>query len=199
VLVDRDDPAFARPSKPIGTFMDLQTAEERRDAEGWNVVEDAGRGFRRVVASPRPVEIIELDAIRRLVEGGFVVVCVGGGGIPVVEDERGELAGAEAVIDKDLATSMLARQLGADLLLISTAVEQAYLDFGEPTQRAIDRMTVAEARRYIEEGHFKPGSMLPKVEAMLEFIEAGGQEALITDPAHIMQAVAGQTGTRIVP
>jgi carbamate kinase len=179
--------------------MDQQIAEQRRDAEGWNVVEDAGRGFRRVVASPRPVQIIELEAIRTLVDDGFVVVCVGGGGIPVVENPRGELVGAEAVIDKDLATSMLARELGADLLLISTAVEQAYLDFGKPAQRAIDTMTVAEARGYIAEGHFKPGSMLPKVEAMLEFIEAGGAAALITDPKHIMQAVAGETGTRIVP
>ena len=198
VLVDRDDPAFKNPAKPIGTFFDEATAKERREKQGWDVVEDAGRGYRRVVASPRPKEILELAAIRKLVADGFVVVSVGGGGIPVVRDEQGQLHGAAAVIDKDLATSILARELKADLLLISTAVEQAYLNFGTPEQKAIDKMTVAEARKYIEEGQFKPGSMLPKVEAMLEFIEAGGKEALITDPANIIAGVEGKTGTRIV-
>lgn len=199
VLVDRDDPAFQKPSKPIGSFMDKETSDQRQKREGWEVVEDAGRGFRRVVASPRPMEIIEFEAIQRLVKDGFVVTCVGGGGIPVVKNEHGDLVGVEAVIDKDLATSLLAGKLGAQVLLISTAVEQAYLNFGKPDQKAIDRMTVAEARQYIEQGHFKPGSMLPKVQAMLEFIEAGGQEALITDPKNILGAVRGETGTRIVP
>jgi len=198
VLVDREDPAFKNPAKPIGTFLDEATAKERQDKEGWDVVEDAGRGYRRVVASPRPKAILELDAIRKLIADGFVVVSVGGGGIPVVYDEQGELQGAAAVIDKDLATSMLARQLEADVLLISTAVEHAYINFGKPDQKAIDTMTVAQARQYIAEKQFKPGSMLPKVEAMLEFLEAGGKEALITDPAHIIEAVEGKTGTRIV-
>jgi carbamate kinase len=199
VLVDRDDPAFQKPSKPIGSFMSKETSDQRQEREGWEVVEDAGRGFRRVVASPRPVEIIEYEAIQRLVKDGFVVTCVGGGGIPVVKNEHGDLVGVEAVIDKDLATSLLARKLGAQVLLISTAVEQAYLNFGKPDQKPIDKMTVAEAKQYIEQGHFKPGSMLPKVQAMLEFIEAGGQEALITDPKNILGAVRGETGTRIVP
>jgi carbamate kinase len=199
VRVDGSDPGFVNPTKPIGSFMDEEVATQRQEQDGWHVVEDSGRGFRRVVASPRPLEIIELPAIRRLVADGFVVVAVGGGGIPVVLNDEGILVGAEAVIDKDLATSLLAQLLEADLLLISTAVEKAYLNFGKPDQKAIDQMTVAEAKGYIAEGHFKPGSMLPKVQALLEFLEAGGKEALITDPGHLMQAVAGETGTRIVP
>ncbi len=198
VLVDRDDPGFANPTKPIGSFMDEQMAKERQESEGWHVVEDSGRGFRRVVASPRPIEIIELEAIRNLVEDGFVVVAAGGGGIPVVKAEDGTLQGAEAVIDKDLATSLLARHLKADVLLISTAVEQAYLNFGKPDQKPIDTMTVAQAEQYIEQGHFKPGSMLPKVQAMLEFLENDSREALITDPSNLLAAVRGETGTRIV-
>jgi len=199
VLVDREDPAFKNPSKPIGTFMDEATAKQREERESWHVVEDAGRGWRRVVSSPRPKSILELAAIRRLVEDGFVVVCVGGGGIPVVEREDGTLRGADAVIDKDLASSLLARNLSADTLLISTAVEKAFLNFGKPDQRAIDTMTAAEAKKYLAEGHFKPGSMKPKIEAMLEFVEAGGKEAILTDPKNLMRAVAGETGTRIVP
>ena len=199
VLVDSEDPAFREPSKPIGTFMDQATATARREKEGWHIVEDAGRGFRRVVPSPRPREIIEIEAIRRLVRAGFVVVSVGGGGIPVVRQADGTLAGAEAVIDKDLASSLLARELGADLLLVSTAVEKVYLNFGRPDARPIDEMTVAEARRYLSEGHFAPGSMLPKIEALVEFLEAGGQEALVTDPPNLTRAVAGEAGTRIVP
>ena len=199
VLVDADDPAFKKPSKPIGTFMDKALAEQRHEQEGWHIVEDAGRGFRRVVASPKPVEIIEFEAIQRLINEDFVVVAVGGGGIPVVRGADGQLTGAEAVIDKDLASSLLATKLDADLLLISTAVEKVCLNFGQPDQRAIDQMTVAEAKRYIEEGHFAPGSMLPKIKAIIEFIEAGGQRALITDPPNLTRAVAGQTGTRIIP
>jgi carbamate kinase len=199
VLVDRDDPAFAAPSKPIGSFMDEATATQRKTTDGWHVVEDAGRGFRRVVASPRPIEILELDAIKRLIDDDFVVVAVGGGGIPVVKDADGTLRGSEAVIDKDLASSLLARELKADLLFISTAVEKAYLDYGKPDQRPIDRMTAAEARQYLKEGHFKPGSMKPKIQAMLEFIETGGREALLADPPNLLRAVAGETGTRLVP
>ncbi|MFH1810830.1 MAG: carbamate kinase [Pseudomonadota bacterium] len=199
VRVDSADPAFAKPSKPIGTFMDAATAEKRRTQEGWNVVEDAGRGYRRVVASPRPVEIMELDAIRTLIEAGFVVVAVGGGGIPVTLDRQSHLHGVDAVIDKDFATGLLAQQLGADLLVISTAVEQVFVNFGTPQQRAVDRMTLAEARQYITEGHFKPGSMLPKIQAMIEFVEASGKQALLTDPPNLERAMAGETGTWIVP
>jgi len=199
VLVDARDPAFQKPNKPIGSFMSREKAEEHRVREGWDVVEDAGRGWRRVVSSPRPKAIIEIEAVKTLLDAGFVVIAAGGGGIAVVEDGQGALAGAAAVVDKDLASSLLARQLGADLLVISTAVEQACLDYGKPTQRALARMTVAEAKRYIAEGHFKPGSMLPKVEALVQFLEAGGQEGLITDPPHLLPALKGLTGTRLVP
>ena len=198
VLVDAKDPAFEKPSKPIGTFMDEALAKERRDAEGWHIVEDAGRGFRRVVASPRPIEIIELDAIRRLVDSNFVTVAVGGGGIPVVRREDGTLAGTDAVIDKDLASSLLAGKLGAGLLLISTAVEKVCLNFGKPDEKTLDRITLAEAKQYMEDGHFAPGSMLPKMKAVVEFLEGGGEAVLITDPPNLERAVAGETGTWVV-
>ncbi len=197
VRVDRDDPSFANPSKPIGSFMDEATAKGRRERSGWDVVEDAGRGWRRVVASPRPVEIIERDAIKALIERGFTVVAVGGGGIPVVADERGELIGAAAVIDKDYASALLARSIGADLLLISTAVEKVALNFNRPEERWLDRLTVTEARRYLAEGHFGKGSMAPKIEASISFLETGGGAALITNPENIERAMAGKTGTRI--
>ena len=198
VLVDRSDPSFRQPSKPIGSFMDQKTAEEHRAKDRWDIVEDAGRGFRRVVASPRPIEIIELPAIRRLLESDIVVIAVGGGGIPVTRDEKGNLVGAAAVIDKDLATSLLARELKADLLIISTAVEKVSLNYKKPDQKDLDRMTLAEAKRYLAEGHFAPGSMKPKIQAIIEFLEGGGNEALITDPAHLVPAIEGRTGTRIV-
>ncbi len=198
VLVDRADPAFRKPSKPIGSFMNEQDAQVRRQRDGWDVVEDAGRGWRRVVASPRPRRIVELEAIRRLLEHDILVVAVGGGGIPVTEDEQGRLKGAAAVIDKDLATSLLARELKADLLIISTAVEKVSIHYKKPNQQDLSRMTLAEAKRYLSEGHFAPGSMKPKIEAIVEFLEAGGQEALITDPQHLVPAVEGKTGTRIV-
>lgn len=198
VLVDRDDASFKKPSKPIGSFMDEKTANEHRQKDHWDIVEDAGRGFRRVVASPRPVRIIELEAIRRLLENDIVVVAVGGGGIPVIEDEQGRLQGAAAVIDKDFATSMLARDLKADLLIISTAIEKVCLNFRKPDQKDIDRMTLAEAKKYVAEGHFAPGSMKPKVEAIIEFLESGGKQALITDPQHLVAALEGKSGTWIV-
>ena len=198
VLVDRDDPSFRKPTKPIGSFMDSKTAEEHRQKDRWDIVEDAGRGFRRVVASPRPRRIIELEAIRRLLESDIVVVAVGGGGIPVVEDEQGRLQGAAAVIDKDLATSLLARELKADLLIISTAIEKVCLNYRKPDQKEIGRMTLAEAKRYLAEGHFAQGSMKPKIEAIIEFLESGGKQALITDPQHLVPALEGRTGTWIV-
>ena len=199
VLVDRDDPAFQNPTKPIGGFMDEAEALRRRDQEGWAVVEDAGRGWRRVVPSPRPQQIIELDAVKTLLDKGMVVITVGGGGIPVIRDEQEALKGIAAVIDKDFASSLLAQKIGADLFLISTAVEQVYLNFGQPDQKAIDRMTVAQAKQYIQEGHFAKGSMLPKIEAIIQFLEAGGKQALITDPPNIERALKGETGTWIVP
>jgi carbamate kinase len=199
VLVDTNDPAFKKPTKPIGTFMDEETATARKEKEGWHVVEDAGRGFRRVVASPKPIEIIELESIRQLVESGFVVVAVGGGGIPVALNASGQLTGAEAVIDKDFASKLLANKLGADTLIISTAVEKVYLNFGKPDQKGLDKITVAEAKQYMEAGHFAPGSMLPKIQAVVDFIEGGGKTALITDPPNLARALAGETGTRVVP
>ena len=199
VLVDRNDPAFEAPTKPIGSFMDEPTAAQRADAEGWVVVEDAGRGWRRVVPSPLPVRIVQQDAIESLIGDGFVVIAVGGGGIPVVQDEAGNLTGVEAVIDKDFASALLASQIGADLLLISTAVSQIALNYGQLEQQWIDTMTLAEAKAYMEQGHFAKGSMEPKVQAIINYLEAGGKEALVTDPDNIERALAGETGTRIVP
>jgi carbamate kinase len=199
VEVAPDDPAFARPTKPIGSFMDEPTALRRRDEDGWDVREDAGRGWRRVVASPAPLRIVEEDAIRALLDDGFVVVSVGGGGIPVVADGDGNLGGVAAVIDKDLASSLLATRIGAELLLITTAVEQVALDYGTPEQRGIDRMTLAEARERLAEGrHFAAGSMAPKIEAVIGFLERGGRTAVITDPDNVERALAGETGTTIV-
>ena len=197
VLVDRDDPSFKKPSKPIGSFMDERTAKERHDGHGWNVVEDAGRGWRRVVASPLPVEIIERDAIRLLIGQGFVVIAVGGGGIPVVRNDRQELIGAAAVIDKDYASALLATDIGADLFVISTAVEKVALHFNKPEQRWLDRMTLAEAKRYLAEGHFAKGSMAPKIQAVIWYLERGGREALVTNPESLGRALRGETGTRI--
>jgi carbamate kinase len=198
VLVDKNDPAFENPSKPIGAFMDEKTAMERKESDGWVVVEDAGRGWRRVVPSPLPVQIIEADAIQTLVRDGFVVISVGGGGIPVVEGEGGKLLGVEAVIDKDFASSLLATSLKADLLLISTAVEKVALNFNKPDQKWLDEMTLEEAKRYLEEGHFGKGSMEPKIRAIVGFLDRGGKEALITNPENIERALVGETGTRIV-
>ena len=197
VIVDADDPAFRSPTKPIGPFYDEDRARRYEREQGWAIVEDAGRGWRRVVASPIPREIVELQAIRTLLETGFVVIGVGGGGIPVVRDEQGDLRGVEAVIDKDYASSLLAVGLKADLLLISTAVEKVYLNYGRPDERPLDRLTVAEAREYQEEGHFPPGSMGPKIEAVIQFLEQGGKEALITSPENLARALRGETGTRI--
>jgi len=199
VEVSKDDPAFQAPSKPIGSFMDEPEAMRRRDHEGWSVKEDAGRGWRRVVPSPEPIRIVEVDAIRSLIENRFVVISVGGGGIPVVADEKGELTGIAAVIDKDHACSLLANEIEAELLLITTAVEKVALDFGRPTQRWLDRMTLSQAKEYLAEGtHFLPGSMAPKMEAVVSFLERGGGTAIITDPENVERALAGETGTRIV-
>jgi carbamate kinase len=198
-LVNRDDAAFASPGKPIGEFYTREQAEDRMRVEKWTMMEDAGRGWRRVVASPIPVRIIESEVVRHLVKDGYVVIAAGGGGIPVVADEKGILRGVAAVIDKDLASAVLAKEIGADMLVISTAVEKVWLNFGTPGQRALDSMTVAEARRYMAEGHFKPGSMLPKIEACVQFVTNSGHEALITCPEALPAALDGHTGTRLVP
>ncbi|MEN6579941.1 MAG: carbamate kinase [Anaerolineaceae bacterium] len=198
-IVDCNDPAFQNPTKPIGSFMDETAAKEKMAKEGWTMVEDAGRGWRRVVPSPIPQTIVEADAIRSLIEQGFVVIGVGGGGIPVIQKENGDLVGVEAVIDKDFGSAILASMIKADLFLISTAVEKVALNFNKPDQKWLDQMTVAEARKYLAEGQFAKGSMMPKIEAILKYLDQGGKKALITDPEHIKDALEGKTGTWILP
>ena len=199
VRVDANDPAFQAPAKPIGTFMEEDEAMQKKEELGWNVVEDAGRGWRRVVASPIPVEIMELEAIKALIDSGTITITVGGGGIPVIESEGGVI-GTAAVIDKDFASAFLANEINADLLLISTAVEKVSLNFGKPDQVDLDQITVAEAKKYLEEGtHFAKGSMEPKIKAIVKFLEQGGKEAIVTNPENIGRALKGKTGTRIVP
>jgi carbamate kinase len=200
VAVDANDKAFKEPSKPIGSFMDETEAKRRQKDLGWSVKEDAGRGWRRVVASPLPNEVVELDAVKTLIKAGTVVITVGGGGIPVIRKADGELQGVAAVIDKDFASSLLARLINADLLLISTAVEKVAINFGKPEQKWLDKMTLAEAKAYLAEGtHFAKGSMAPKIQAVIWFLENGGKQALITNPENIGRAIRGETGTLIVP
>lgn len=200
VEVSPDDPAWRRPSKPIGSFMTAEVAAERSGTEGWTVVEDAGRGWRRVVPSPDPQRIVEADVVRLLLDAGVIVITVGGGGIPVVREPSGLLRGVDAVIDKDLASAMLANVIEAGLLVITTAVEKVALGWGTPGQRWVDRLTLAEAKERLAEGvHFAAGSMGPKIQACINYLEAGGGEVLITDPSHLSAAMRGETGTRIVP
>jgi len=196
-VVDRDDPAFQHPTKPVGSFYRQDEANRFRQERGWKMVEDAGRGWRRVVPSPMPTEIVERLVIKGLVHQGIVVIAAGGGGIPVVRRPDGTLEGVEAVIDKDLASGLLAHSIGADLLLMSTAVERIAINFGKPDQKELERLTVAEAKQYLSQGHFPPGSMGPKVLAAIRFIDAGGPAALVTSPQGIARALAGATGTRI--
>jgi carbamate kinase len=198
-LVDPADPALQHPSKPIGLFYDAKEAEQKRREEGWTMLDDAGRGWRRVVTSPYPRRIIEGPLIETMVRAGYVVISTGGGGIPVVAGESGDLVGIEAVIDKDLASSLLASTLHADLLLISTGVEKIALNYRKPGQRDLDQLTLSEAHRYLEEGQFARGSMEPKVRAAIEYLERGGKAALITMPEVITRALLGETGTWILP
>jgi len=200
VLVDRNDPAFKKPSKPIGGFMDQAEAQRRAEDMGWEVVEDAGRGWRRVVASPLPVEVVEFEPIKALVDTGVIVIAVGGGGIPVIDLGDRQFKGTAAVIDKDFASSLLAQLLKADLLLISTAVEKVALNFGKPNQEWVSHMTLAEVKKYLAEGtHFAKGSMEPKMQAIVWFLESGGKQAIVTNPENIGKALNGETGTIIEP
>jgi carbamate kinase len=200
VLVDKDDPAFQKPSKPIGSFMEEAEAQRRAREMGWTVVEDAGRGWRRVVASPLPQKILELEAVKVLLNAGLTVITVGGGGIPVIDSGRGEYEGTAAVIDKDFASSLLACEIGADLFLIATAVEKIAINFGKPDQKWLDKLSLAEAKAYLAEGsHFARGSMAPKIQAVIRFLESGGKQALVTNPENIGRALKGETGTWIVP
>jgi carbamate kinase len=199
VKVDKNDKAFQNPTKPIGGFMEEAEAKKREKELGWNVVEDAGRGWRRVVASPIPQEVVEIDAVKELIEAGTVVITVGGGGIPVIDNGSGGCIGTAAVIDKDFASSLLARLIHADLFVISTAVEKVAINFGKPDQKWLDRITLTEAKAYLAEGiHFAKGSMAPKIQAVIMYLENGGKEALITNPENIGRALKGETGTWIV-
>ncbi len=198
-LVDKNDPAFSDPTKPIGSFMDVRAARIRRDKDGWTVIEDAGRGWRRAVPSPAPIRIVQQDVILALVKAGFTVIGVGGGGIPVVENEKGDLVGVEAVIDKDLASALLAYGIKADLLLISTDVEKVAVNFNKPNVRWLDRLTIAEARHYLAEEQFGKGSMEPKIEAALDYLEHGGKRVIITSTMDMLRALKGETGTQILP
>ena len=192
-----DDPAFTNPTKPIGSFMDEAVALRRKNEDGWDVVEDANGGWRRVVASPRPLRIVELGPIKQMIEAGVIVVAVGGGGVPVVRDATHDLRGVEAVIDKDLGCSLLARAVNADLFLITTAVAKVALHFGPPQERTLSHLSLAEAKQYLAEGtHFAKGSMAPKIQAVIDYLEGGGRKALITDPGNLERALSGETGTR---
>ncbi|MGA9397820.1 MAG: carbamate kinase [Anaerolineaceae bacterium] len=199
VLVDIKDKAFQNPTKPIGGFMTQEEAHRKKQELNWSIVEDAGRGWRRVVASPLPVEVVELETVKALIAAGVIVITVGGGGIPVIDAGDGSYIGTAAVIDKDFASSLLAQEINADLFVISTAVEKVAINYNKPDQKWLDRITVAEAKKYMEEGHFAKGSMLPKMTAVISFLEKGGKQALITNPENIGLALDGKTGTWIVP
>ncbi len=197
VVVDKEDPGFKIPSKPIGPFYTKEQAQEREFKDGWVMKEDAGRGYRRVVASPKPLEIVELNVIKKLVDNDVIVIAVGGGGIPVIKTDDG-LKGVEAVIDKDLASALLAKNLGADIFLISTAVEKVYINFNTPQQKSLDKVNLKDIKKYVSEGHFKPGSMLPKILAMEDFVYNTKKVGIITDPKSIPLSLQGKAGTWIV-
>ena len=197
VLVDAHDPAFGHPTKPIGPFYTEETAEQKRSELGWSIIEDASRGYRRVVPSPKPLEIVELDVIRSCMAQGMVVIACGGGGIPVVRD-NGAVRGVEAVIDKDRASALLASHLGVERMVISTDVERVFIHFKKPQQQPLRSLDVAQARRYLAAGQFLEGSMKPKIEAALDFLEAGGAEVIITNPEHLVAALDGAAGTHIL-
>lgn len=196
MVVDANDPAMQAPSKPIGSFLSEEQARQHEKDDGWQVVEDAGRGWRRVVPSPLPQRVVEIDALRQLIDAGFTVICAGGGGIPVIETEGG-YQGVEAVIDKDFATALLAEQLEADVLLISTAVDAVAINFNTPEQEWLSQITAEQAQQYLDEGQFGKGSMAPKVGAAIDFLKAGGKKVIITSPENMALALEGRAGTTI--
>ena len=199
VEVDKNDPGFTHPTKPIGAFFsEAQRDELQRVNPDWQFVDDSGRGYRRVVASPEPKRIVESEAIKALTQKGFVVIGAGGGGIPVVRGEQGDYQSVEAVIDKDLSTALLAREIHADILVITTGVEKVCIHFGKPEQQALDWVDIPTMTRYMQEGHFPPGSMLPKIVASLAFLRHGGKRVIITTPECLPAAIRGETGTHIV-
>jgi carbamate kinase len=196
IIVDKNDPGFQKPSKPVGPFYSKEEAEKLQQEKGWIMKEDAGRGWRRVVPSPIPLDIVEKNVIKTLVEKDMIVIAAGGGGIPVIQ-ENGTLKGVEAVIDKDRASALLAKEIGADILIILTGVEKVYINYNKPDQKALDHLTVEEAKKYLAEGQFPSGSMGPKIEAAIDFVTSTGRECLITDMAVLDKALKGLTGTRI--
>jgi carbamate kinase len=198
VLVDERDPAFQQPSKPIGPFLSREEAERRRDQLGWKVKEDAGRGWRRIVPSPNPLKVLQRHMIRDAARAGHIVVACGGGGIPIKQEPDGSFCGIEAVIDKDLTSAVLATNVGAELLVILTSVPKVYINYGKPDQQALGAVTLDEIERLQEEGHFPPGNMGPKIEAVIRFLKAGGRRALITNPESLPQAIDGRAGTHFV-
>jgi carbamate kinase len=199
VRVDADDPAFAAPTKPIGPFYDESQAERLRQENGWTVVKDANRGWRRVVPSPLPREVVEWEAIKALLDAGVMTIAVGGGGVPVVRKADGDLAGIDAVIDKDRASDLLGRLVGADVLVLVTQVDAVCVRFGEPDQEALPVLPADRARALLDAGEFPPGSMGPKIEAALSFLAGGGREVLISSPENLLAAISGTAGTRISP
>ncbi len=198
VLVDPHDPSIKNPTKFVGPFFHKEDVDELVRERGWIMKEDKGRGWRRVVPSPRPLSIVPRDIIRHLVDMGIIVIAAGGGGVPVYKDERGWLEGVDAVIDKDLASAVLGKEIGAQQLLILTGVDKVAIGFGTPQQRNIDTLTVSEARRYLEAGEFPGGSMGPKIQAAIDFLEGGGQEVFITSIENALEAIQGNSGTRII-
>ncbi|MFE1629842.1 carbamate kinase [Brevibacillus reuszeri] len=199
VEVSSEDPNFQNPTKPVGSFFTLeQTEEMQKEHTDWVFIEDSGRGYRRVVSSPKPIDIVEKDAIKSLIEAGYVVVAVGGGGIPVVKTNENTYEGIDAVIDKDFATSLLAEQIDAETLIITTGVPQVCINFGKPNQKALERITVEETKQYVAEEHFAKGSMLPKIEASLSFLEKNGTSVIITNPESLKDAIMNKAGTHIV-
>ena len=199
VIVERDDPAFREPTKPIGPFLERAQAEERRDRLGWKIAEDAGRGWRRLVASPRPVRVVQREMIGDTARLGHIVVACGGGGIPIIrQQDTNDYLGVEAVVDKDLTSSVLASEIAAELLIILTDVPQVYVDYREPSQRALGAVTIEEIEKYQKAGHFAAGSMGPKIEAVIAFLKSGGRRAMITNPDSLVDALEGRAGTHFV-
>ena len=199
VVVDKNDPAFSKPTKPIGPFYTKEEAERIKQQKGWTIHEDSNRGYRRVVPSPKPLKVIEADIIKRLAMDGVIVIAAGGGGVPVVETNEGKLQGIDAVIDKDLTTAALANAIGAETFIDLTQTDSVYINYGKQNQKPLDRPALSEVKKYLTQGEFPPGSMGPKIEAAIEFLETGGKEVIITTPELVEAAMKGKAGTRITP
>ncbi len=197
VVVDKNDPAFLNPTKPIGPFYTKADADALAKERGWAMIEDSNRGYRRVVPSPRPLKIVEADAIKKLTDAGAIVIAAGGGGVPVIELLNGDLQGVDAVIDKDLATSLLAKDIGAEVFINLTQIDKVYINFGKADQTGLNSLAVSDAKKYLLQEEFAPGSMGPKIEAAIEFLAAGGKEVIITTPELIEKAMEGKAGTRV--